>query len=356
MRGTASRFHKPRAYAARDRARTAHRARRRDTIRAVNLEAYVRASLKALHFRPSKQRGQNFLIDESAQEALVQRADIAADDTVIEVGTGLATLTRRLARAARRVYTFEIEAGLYTFLGRELAEFTNVELIKKSFNSYSLGELLETLDSGRHVKVCANLPYQITSLFLRAIVEYQEWIEIACVMMQREVAERLAAQPGSRAYGSLSVWLQTYFDVEIVAEVPPDAFIPPPKVHSVVVALTPRRPRQARGMDATQAGDAGDESDVYDIPESLSFFRLTEGLFRHRRKTVENALRKVVPGMTAETALTALTRARVAPDTRPEKLGRSELRALAIELEKLGINVRPKQITAGGFKGESDEQ
>jgi len=312
------------------------------TCLGVNLESYVRSSLKELHFHPRRLRGQNFLVDESAQEVLARRALLCPDDIVIEVGTGLGTLTRRLAREAGQVFTFEIEDFFFPFLEREFADFPNIRLIKKSFNSYSLGELLEELGldesqpgeiqkpdakpldeashpkapSMRNVKICANLPYQISTLFIRAVIEYVEWIDIVCVMLQREVAERLAAAPGSRAYGSLSVWAQTYYGIDLLSEIPPESFIPQPKVKSTIIAMTPRA-----------------EIESESIPESGFFFELVSGIFQHRRKTVENAIKGAFPRFSISEISKALDAAKIPSRTRPEQIDRVSLIKLANALE-----------------------
>lgn len=311
------------------------------TCLGVNLESYVRSSLKELHFHPRRLRGQNFLVDESAQEVLARRALLCPDDIVIEVGTGLGTLTRRLAREAGQVFTFEIEDFFFPFLEREFADFPNIRLIKKSFNSYSLGELLEELEldkpaddaalqssdsppdashqealSTRKVKICANLPYQISTLFIRAVIEYVEWIDIVCVMLQREVAERLAAAPGSRAYGSLSVWAQTYYGIDLLSEIPPESFIPQPKVKSTIIAMTPRA-----------------EIESESIPESGFFFELVSGIFQHRRKTVENAIKGAFPRFSISEISKALDAAKIPSRTRPEQIDRVSLIKLANALE-----------------------
>lgn len=289
----------------------------------MNLESYVRASLAELRFNPARARGQNFLIDENIQESLARRARLTARDTVVEVGTGLGTLTRRLAHDAGKVYTFEIESILFGFLDKQFKEIPNVTLLKKSFNSYSLGELLEDLEASwkeqgtkERVKICANLPYQITHMFTHAIVEYQDWIELVCVMIQREVAARLAASPGSKAYGSLSIWLQTYYSVEPICEVPPESFVPPPKVHSTVIALTP----------VANVEDS--------LPQSGFFFDLVEGVFRHRRKKIPNAIVRTFSSFTNDQAVDAVKAAGVNPDIRPEDLTREEYFSIAVELEK----------------------
>ncbi len=290
----------------------------------MNLEAYVRASLKELRFNPTRARGQNFLVDENIQESLARRARLTDRDTVVEVGTGLGTLTRRLAHDAGKVYTFEIESSLFGFLDKQLADCPNVRLLKKSFNSYSLGELMETLEEDwkangtkERVKICANLPYQITHLFTHAIVEYQDWIELVCVMIQREVAARLSASPGCKAYGSLSIWFQTYYNVEIVCDAPPESFIPSPKVHSTVIALTP----------IANVEDA--------LPHSDFFFDLIEGVFKHRRKKIPNAIVRVFNVFTNDQAMDAVKASGVSPDVRPEDISREEFYALAVMLQKV---------------------
>ncbi len=259
-------------------------------------------------------------MDESAQEALARRANLARTDTAVEVGAGLGTLTRRLAREAGRVYTFEIEDFFFEFLGREFKEFPNITLIKKSFNAYSLGELIEEIEpslGGGGIKVCANLPYQISSLFLKAMVEYAEWISLVCVMLQREVADRVIASPGSRSYGSLSVFMQTYFATERVIGVPPDAFIPQPEVESAIIAMAPR------------------SRNLSDLPESNLYFKLTSGIFKHRRKTAANALKRTFPHLSGEQIEAAFGAAGVSPGERPENLSRENLSAIAAALSSI---------------------
>lgn len=256
-------------------------------------------------------------MDESAQEALARRANLAQTDTVVEVGAGLGTLTRRLAREAGRVYTFEIEDFFFEFLGREFKEFQNITLVKKSFNAYSLGELVEEIEpslGGGGIKVCANLPYQISSLFLKAMVEYAEWISLVCVMLQREVADRVTASPGSRSYGSMSVFLQTFFAVERVIGVPPDAFIPQPEVESAIIAMAPRSENSS------------------ELPETELYFKLTSGIFKHRRKTAANALKRTFPHLSEAQIEAAFGIAGVSSGERPENLSRENFSAIASAL------------------------
>ncbi|MEP0813538.1 MAG: ribosomal RNA small subunit methyltransferase A [bacterium] len=279
----------------------------------MDLETYTKSCLRRLGFKANRLRGQNFLIDDNALQTMVELAAISPSDIVIEIGTGLGVLTKSLAGRAKQIHTFEIERELYPFLDSELAGLENVTLQRKSFNKYSFGELLDeiagVLQDGK-VKIVANLPYQISSLFIQTIIEYSEWISLACVMLQREVALRLAAEPGDPSYGSLTVFVQTWFEVELAAEVPPASFLPAPKVTSSIVRFAPIL------------------SDKLSTPPD-SFEKLVRGLFRHRRKTALNALMRAFPHLGHEKAKAIFGLSGVDPHLRPDMLGRNELLALA---------------------------
>ena len=251
----------------------------------------VREVMNKYGISAQKKYGQNFLTDETILDEIVEGAGITSDDTVLEIGPGLGTLTAKLAAAARNVVTVEIDEALIPVLKHTLADFDNVEVISADILRCDIRELYEKYGTGRGIKVAANLPYYITTPIVLKLLEYSDIIESITVMVQKEVAQRMQAGPGSKDYGALSLAIQYYSDPRVIAEVPADRFYPSPAVDSAVIALQSR------------------ETPPVEVPDVDYMFRLIRATFNMRRKTLPNALSSGMPELSrarVENALDAM--------------------------------------------------
>jgi 16S rRNA (adenine1518-N6/adenine1519-N6)-dimethyltransferase len=269
--------------------------------------AEVRALLARHGLRAQRSRGQNFLVDEPLADRLVELAGVEAGDGVIEIGTGLGVLTRALARRAARVATLEVDAGLVRALQAEQSLPAHVELLHADVLRSDLPALVARFDGP--VRVVANLPYSISAPVLRRLLDLRERLAGWSVMLQREVARRILALPGTRDHGSLGVLHRLTVQVEPRLELPPACFYPVPRVRSTFLRITPLAlPRLAPG----------------ELAGVEAFLRRA---FGKRRKTLANALRG--PGAPPEAILRALDRAGVDRRARAEALSAERLLAVA---------------------------
>lgn len=229
----------------------------------------TRHILKAFNLRAVKKLGQNFLVDAGVVAGIVAAANVQPGDQVLEIGPGIGTLTQGLAEAGAKVTAVEIDKKLPAVLAETLAGYDNVKIVP--------GDILKTdiraLMGAAPFKVAANLPYYITTPILMALLEQHLPITTIVTMVQKEVAERMIAVPGSKAYGSLSVAVQYYTRPHIALEVPPKSFIPAPEVDSVVIAC------EVREVPAVQ------------VQNEKVFFRVVKAAFGQRRKTIANAMK-----------------------------------------------------------------
>ncbi len=278
------------------------------------LEEYVREGLRQARLHPSRSRGQHFLIDDNTLAQVVQAAQLRGDEAVVEIGPGLGTLTRSLAARCWRVFAFELDDTLVRYLhGWVLPETPNVVLEDVAFNKYVLERVIaKAREAGRQLKIVTNLPYQISSAFLHTVVDYASDLELVVVMLQREVARRVVASANSPGFGSFSIYLQTFLSARLVCEVPADAFYPPPRVQSAVLALTPLKPEQ-------QPQPRNRER----------YFKLVEGVFRHKRKQLLNALALCFSHLSPEACRDALAAAGIDPAMRPAELSMQDYVRLA---------------------------
>jgi 16S rRNA (adenine1518-N6/adenine1519-N6)-dimethyltransferase len=284
------------------------------------LEGYVKQALSRTGIRLSRERGQHFLVDDSVLAAVVSAARLDGSEIVVEIGPGLGTLTQSLAARAFRVHAYELDDQLSRYLMHWVVpEHANIVLHDQAFNKYVFEPVIEEAKAeGRPLKIITNLPYQISSQFLQTVAEYAADIALVVVMLQREVAQRVVAKPGMANFGSFSVYIQTFVDARWVADVPPASFLPPPRVNSAVIALTPMA--------------AGDRH----LPSNPQrYFKLVRGVFKHRRKTIANALQLTFPHLNTETAAEALRSANVGAQLRPQNLGQDEYVRLAEAVEQL---------------------
>ncbi len=228
---------------------------------------------KESKIRPRKNLGQNFLIDHNVLGVIADAAELTKDDVVLEIGAGTGTLTEALSQEARLVIAVEIDERLVSVLHKRFSGYPNVEVVKGDFLQLNLTELTasSTLISEKS-KVVANLPYYITSPIILRLLSCAKLFERLVVLVQKEVAERIVAVPGSKRYGAFSVAVQYHSDPEIMAIVPPEAFWPQPKVDSAVVRMLIRETPRVKTFD-----------------EGM-FFAVVRGGFLKRRKTILRAL------------------------------------------------------------------
>ena len=230
------------------------------------------AVLQKYHFNFQKKFGQNFLIDTHVLDKIIRAAEITKDDFVLEIGPGIGTMTQYLAQAAREVVAVEIDKALIPILQDTLSGFPNAEVIQDDILKVDIAELAAERNGGRPIKVVANLPYYITTPIIMSLFEHDVPLALVTVMVQKEVAERMQAGPGSKDYGALSLAVQYYVDPYIVANVPPNCFMPRPNVGSAVIRLTRHK------VPPVQVED-----------EKL-MFQMIRASFNQRRKTLVNGL------------------------------------------------------------------
>ena len=197
--------------------------------------------IQKYHFAFQKRFGQNFLVDSHVLEKIVRAAGVTGEDFVLEIGPGIGTMTQYLAEAARKVCAVEIDRNLIPILEETLGGYDNVEVINEDILKVDVAALAREENGGRPIKVVANLPYYITTPIIMGLFESQVPIDSITVMVQKEVADRMQTGPGSKDYGALSLAVRYYADAYIAANVPPNCFIPRPKVGSAVIRLPRHR-------------------------------------------------------------------------------------------------------------------
>ncbi len=234
--------------------------------------ARTKEVLEKYNMTAKKKFGQNFLIDSHVLNGIVEAAGVTEDDTVLEIGPGIGSLTQYLAESAGKVVAVEIDKTLIPVLADTLSEYSNTKVINEDILKVDIDEIVEKHNGGRPIKVVANLPYYITTPIIMKLFEKGALIESITVMVQKEVADRMAAGPGSKDYGSLSLAVAYYADAKEVMEVPPGSFIPQPKVGSAVVNL--KRHAEPRVK----------------VRDSGYMFEMIRTSFNQRRKTLSNSL------------------------------------------------------------------
>lgn len=228
--------------------------------------------IQKYEFMFQKKFGQNFLIDSHVVEKIIASANLTKEDCVLEIGPGIGTMTQVLAEHAGKVIAVEIDKNLIPILSETLAAYSNVMIINDDILKVDMKKLAQEQNGGRPIKVVANLPYYITTPIIMGLFEGGVPIESITVMVQKEVADRMQEGPGSKEYGALSLAVQYYAKPEIVANVPPNCFIPRPNVGSAVIRLTRHT-----------------EPPVQVLDEKL-MFTLIRASFNQRRKTLVNGL------------------------------------------------------------------
>ncbi len=228
--------------------------------------------LNKYRFVFQKKFGQNFLIDSHVLEKIISSAEITKDDFVLEIGPGIGTMTQYLAEAAREVAAVEIDRNLIPILEDTLSAYDNVTVINEDVLKVDIRRLAEERNQGRPIKVVANLPYYITTPIIMGLFENQVPLQSITIMVQKEVADRMQVGPGTKDYGALSLAVQYYARPYIVANVPPNCFMPRPKVGSAVIRLTRY------------------EKPPVEVEDEGRMFRIIRASFNQRRKTLVNGL------------------------------------------------------------------
>ena len=240
--------------------------------------ADIRALLNRYGFRFSKSMGQNFLIDASVPARIADSVQADENCGILELGPGIGCLTAELAKRAGKVFAVELDHSLQPLLSETLADAENVEILYSDIMKQDIRSLAEEHLPQETRLVCANLPYNITTPVLTALVQ-AGCFERICVMIQKEVAERICAEPGGKEYGAFGLLIQWYCEAELLFTVPPHCFMPQPKVTSAVIRLTRRLVPPA------------------DARDSELMFRVIRAAFNQRRKTLVNALSSALPGL-----------------------------------------------------------
>ncbi len=231
------------------------------------------AILQKYNFNFQKKFGQNFLIDTRVLERIIDSAEITKEDCVLEIGPGIGTMTQYLAEAAREVVAVEIDKNLIPILQNDtLAAYDNVTIINDDILKVDINKIVQEKNNGQPIKVVANLPYYITTPIIMGLFESHVPLKSITIMVQKEVADRMQVGPGTKDYGALSLAVQYYAKPEIVANVPPNCFIPRPNVGSAVIRLTRH------------------EKPTVEVKDEAYMFALIRASFNQRRKTLLNGL------------------------------------------------------------------
>lgn len=276
----------------------------------------IKALLARHGFHFSKSMGQNFLIESWVPQNIAEASGADGQSAMLEVGPGIGPLTVQLAKRANKVLAVELDKSLYPILDETLADYPNVTVQPGDIMKLDIGALVDEHFEGLTPRVCANLPYNITTPVITALIETGKFASIT-VMIQREVAKRICAAPGTSDYGAFSLFCQYYADTEYCFEVPPECFLPAPKVTSAVVRLVPR-------AEAPQA-----------LVDDAFFFRVVKAAFAQRRKTLLNGLSSAFGNQMNKDELRRVISECGFPETvRGETLGILEFAALAAALKK----------------------
>ena len=230
------------------------------------------AIINKYDFNFRKKFGQNFLIDKSMLEKIISAAEITDEDCVLEIGPGIGTMTQYLCEQAKKVIVVEIDDKLIPILNETLSEYDNVTIINNDILKVDINKLAEEYNDGKPIKVVANLPYYITTPIVMGLLENNVPLKSITIMIQKEVADRMQVGPGSKDYGALSLAVQYYASPKVVAVVPPECFMPRPKVSSSVIRLDIYSERPVKVNN----------------PEKM--FKLIRASFNQRRKTLANGL------------------------------------------------------------------
>lgn len=275
------------------------------------------AVLQKYNFNFQKKFGQNFLIDTHVLDRIIEAAEITKEDFVLEIGPGIGTMTQYLCENAKEVAAVEIDKNLIPILEDTLSAYENVTVINKDILKLDIPALAQEKNQGKPIKVVANLPYYITTPIIMGLFESHVPIDSITIMVQKEVADRMQVGPGTKDYGALSLAVQYYAKPEIVANVPPNCFMPRPKVGSAVIRLTRH------------------ERPPVEVEDEKFMFRLIRASFNQRRKTLVNGLNNA-PNVqvSKENILKSLEELGVSANIRGEALTLEQFAALSNIMRK----------------------
>ena len=265
----------------------------------------VRYIVKRFGLHMNKRLGQNFIIKRNVVDAIAEATDLKPGDPVLEIGPGIGTLTQALAETGAAVTAVELDNHLLPILDKTLEHYDNVTIIHNDILKVNIKELM----NNQPFKVCANLPYYITTPIIMKLLEQRLPIERLVVMVQKEVAERMTAKPGSKIYGALSVAVQYYTDPKLIMDISPKSFLPPPEVTSSVVAMDIRSVPPVSVKDEDQ------------------FFKVVKTAFSQRRKTFANTMKAT--GLSKEDVATILNNCNIDGKRRGETMSLAEFASIA---------------------------
>ena len=259
--------------------------------------------IQKYNFDFQKKFGQNFLIASRVLDKIIEAANITKEDFVLEIGPGIGTMTQYLAESAREVMAVEIDKNLIPILSDTLSAYDNISILNEDILKVDIGKIAEEKNHGKPIKVVANLPYYITTPIIMGLFESHVPIDSITVMVQKEVADRMQAGPGTKDYGALSLAVQYYAEPYIVANVPPNCFMPRPKVGSAVIRLTKYK------------------EPPMDVTNEKLLFQLIRASFNQRRKTLQNGIKNFSElNFSKEQVIEALEKMGVSPTIRGEAL------------------------------------
>lgn len=268
--------------------------------------------IQKYEFAFQKKFGQNFLIDTHVLDKIIAAAGVTKEDCVLEIGPGIGTMTQYLAESARHVVAVEIDSNLIPILNETLADYDNVTVIHGDILKVDVNQIIEQYNEGHPIKVVANLPYYITTPIIMGLFEGMVPIDNITVMVQKEVADRMQVGPGSKDYGALSLAVQYYAEPYIVANVPPNCFMPRPGVGSAVIRLTRHK------------------TSPVEVKEPDLMFRLIRASFNQRRKTLQNGLNNSQEvAFSKEQIIKAIESLGLSPSVRGETLTLEQFAALS---------------------------
>ena len=272
--------------------------------------------IQKYNFDFQKKFGQNFLIDSHVLEKIIDAANITKDDFVLEIGPGIGTMTQYLSEHAREVMAVEIDHNLIPILKETLAGYDNVEVLNEDILKVDIGKIAEKKNQGRPIKVVANLPYYITTPIIMGLFEKNVPMDSLTVMVQKEVAQRMQAGPGTKDYGALSLAVQFYAEPYIVANVPPNCFMHRPKVGSAVICLTRYKDMPVK------------------VKNEQLMFSIIRASFNQRRKTLQNGINNSSTlHFSKEQVVDALDKMGLSPKIRGEALSLEQFARLSDLLE-----------------------
>lgn len=268
--------------------------------------------LQKYKFNFQKKFGQNFLIDTHVLDKIIKAADIKKDEMVLEIGPGIGTMTQYLCEAAKEVVAVEIDKNLIPILEDTLSSYSNITIINQDILKVDINQLVQEKNHGRPIKVVANLPYYITTPIIMGLFESHVPIDNITVMVQKEVADRMQVGPGTKDYGALSLAVQYYAEPYIVANVPPNCFMPRPNVGSAVIRLTRHNQKPVQ------------------VKNEKLLFQLIRASFNQRRKTLVNGLNNFSElSLKKETIIKAIEQMGLSQTIRGEALTLEQFAALS---------------------------